>query len=187
MKKANKIIVFASSGVFAAAVSSSAVAQPPAPPAPEVRAAMQKLAWLEGEWRGAGWYNTPGGKETYEVSEKAHFHLDGLILVVHGRGWSVAEDGTEIEGHKAFGVLSYDAYAKTYRFDAFVKEGYQSRSEPQVGENEYRWSHPAGPNAEMRYHARLSDDGEWIESGERCVAENCTPVMEMRLSRISSD
>lgn len=187
MKKSHKIIGLTSCVVVAAVAANDAMAQAPAPPAPEVREAMQKLAWLEGEWRGAGWYNTPAGRETYEVSEKAHFHLDGLILVVQGRGWSVDEDGAEIEGHKAFGVLSYDAYAKTYRFDAFVKEGYQSRSAPQVGENEFRWSHPAGPNAEMRYHARLSPDGEWIESGERCVAEKCTPVMEMRLSRSSPD
>ncbi len=187
MKESKKIMVFALSGAITATTATSLLAQPPAPPAPEVRAAMEKLAWLEGEWRGEGWRATSAGKETFQVSERTHFHLDGLVLVVHGRGWSADDEGNEIEGHKAFGVMSYDAFAKTYRFDAFVKDGYQSRSEPQVGENEYRWSHPAGPDAEMRYHAWLSEDGEWIESGERCIADTCTPVMEMRLKRASSD
>lgn len=160
-----------------------AAAQAPQPPAPIVREAMTKFAWLEGEWRGEGWRSGPSGRETFQVAEKAHFHLDDLILIVEGRGWSVGENGGEVEGHKAFGVLSYDAYAQTYRFDAFVREGYQSRTEPEVGENEYRWSHPAGPGAEMRYHARLTDDGQWLETGERCANDNCTQIFEMRLSK----
>lgn len=164
-----------------------AAGQPSADPAPQVREAMSKLAWLEGAWRGEGWRARPGGRDTFNVTETVYFKLDGLILILEGRGWSIGENGADIEGHKAFGVLSYDAYAQTYRFDAFVKQGYQSRAEPQVGENEYRWSHDAGPGAEMRYHARLTADGEWFETGERCVDEQCVQIFEMRLSRIEAD
>lgn len=156
-------------------------------PAPQVRHAMAKLAWLEGEWLGQGWRAAETGRETFQVSEKAEFHLDGIVLMLHGRGWSVDENGNEIESHKALGVLSFDPFAQAYRFSAYVKEGYQSHSTPEIGENEYRWSHPAGPGAEMRYHARLSEDGEWVETGERCAENVCTQIMEMRLTRISSD
>lgn len=164
-----------------------AAGQSQSDPAPMVRDAMEKLAWLEGDWRGEGWRATPAGKEAFQAAEKAHFHLDGLILIVEGRGWTVGDDGQEIEGHRAFGVLSYDPFAKTYRFDAFVKQGYQSHSQPQVGENEYRWSHPAGPGAEMRYRARLSEAGEWIESGARCGGDDCVQTMEMRLSKVRGE
>ena len=182
MKNRLKFLVFLATATLTAP---AVVAQAPQPPAPIVREAMAKLSWMAGEWRGDGWRMTPEGKAPFQVAEKAHFHLDGLVLVVDGRGWSVNEDGEEIEEHKAFGVLSYDAHARAYRFDAFVKEGYQSRSEPEVGDNEYRWSVPAGPGAEMKFHARLGDDGEWIETGERCTAAACVPALEMRLKKIA--
>lgn len=163
----------------------SANAQPPQPPAPVVKAAMEKLAWLEGEWEGTGWRDGRGGRETFKAAEKVHAELDGILLIFHGRGWSVGADGQEKEGHKAFAVLSFDSFAQTYRFDAFVKEGYQTRGEPVVGENEYHWSVPAGAGAEMRYHVRLTEDGEWFETGERCAGEICKQFFEMRLAKVS--
>ena len=169
----------------ALAMSSTAMAQPPQPPAPQVRAAMEKLSWLAGEWRGEGWRFGPAGREEFFVAETVEWDVDGLVLVVHGDGWSVDDEGNRIDGHKALGILSYDAFARSYHFDAFVKEGYQSRSQPLVGEKEYRWSHPAGPGAEMRYHTRLTDNGDWLETGERCVEGTCSPFLEMRLAKIT--
>lgn len=147
--------------------------------------AMEKFSWLQGEWEGNGWRATRDGKKTFNVHEVVSTQLDGLLLIVEGRGWSIDSDGNETEGHKAFGVFSYDVFAKSFHFDAFVKEGYQSRNKPEVGKNEFRWSHPAGPDATMHYHARLSKSGEWIESGERCVNEVCVQTMEMRLTKIN--
>ncbi|MEO1135161.1 MAG: hypothetical protein AAFW68_00960 [Pseudomonadota bacterium] len=167
----------------------AAAAQPPQTqtPAPMVREAMEKLDWMVGDWRGEGWRVMPGGREEFQVDEKVRHELGGLIILVHGQGWSVAEDGSKVEGHKAFGVFSYDAYAQSYHFDAFVKEGYQTRNRPDVGDNSFRWSHPAGPGAEMRYYARLTDAGEWLETGERCEAETCVQTFEMRLKRASTE
>jgi hypothetical protein len=194
LKSAKRRIIMPSHPILAAVCagilgisSAPAAAQSPQPPAPAVRAAMEKLDWLAGEWRGEGWRMSAAGRENFFVAETVEWDVDGLVLVLHGRGWSVGENGEIIEGHKALGILSYDAYARTYRFDAFVKEGYQSRTQPVVGENEYRWSHPAGPGAEMRYHARLTGEGDWFETGERCVSDACTPFLEMRLSKTSAE
>ena len=158
-------------------------------PAPKTRAAavkdaLQKLAWLEGDWTGEGWAMTRSGtKETFNVTEKVVTKLGGLIIVAEGRGWSYDDAGNEVEGHRAFGVLSYEPFSKEYRFNAFVRDGYQTTATPDVATNSYRWAVPAGPGAEMRYHARLEDDGVWVESGERCAEEKCTPSMEMRLTK----
>lgn len=187
MEKSNSINKLAMISAASAALLTPALAQPPQPPAAQVRDAMAKLAWLEGDWHGAGWRATRDGKETFYVDERVRFHLDGIVLVVEGRGWSVDETGAEIEGHKALGVFSYDAFARSYRFDAFVKEGYQSRTTPEIGENEFRWSVPAGPSAEMRYHARLTDKGEWVETGMRCAGDACAPALEMRLEKKQAD
>jgi len=181
----NRYIFSTTLAAVTSLATAAALAQPPAPPAAEVRAAMAKLAWLEGEWQGEGWRTTPQGKVTYAAEETGEYDVDGLVLVMHGRGWNEGPNGEIIEGHLALGVLSFDAMTKQYHFDAYVKQGYQSRGTPTVGEKEYRWSYPAGPNTEMRYHAWLSDDGEWTETGERCVGDACTPVMGMTLKKIA--
>ena len=169
-----------------ALLSSPATAQ--TPPTEAVKLAMEKLSWIEGEWRGEGWrYNRNGGRDEFQVHEQLTYKLDGILLVAEGRGWSLDENGVETEGHKAFGVLSYDVFNQNYRFDAFVKEGYQSRSIPEVGENEYRWVVPAGPSVELRYHARLDGDGAWLETGERCVEDKCSPMMSMRLKKVMDE
>lgn len=173
--------------VTASAFSLPAFAQAPQPPAPVVKEAMKKLGWMVGDWRGEGWRLEAAGRETFDVEETIYEELDGLLIIVKGRGWSEGPDGELIEGHKAFGVFSYDAFARTYHFDAFVKEGYQTRNRPEVSENGFVWSHPAGPGAEMRYRARLTEAGEWLETGERCQEETCVQTFEMRLKRTSSD
>ncbi len=179
--------ITASAAMIFLSLAAPAAAQPYPDPAPQVLAAMEKLAWLKGEWEGEGWRATQSGRENFSVRESVSEELGGLVILARGRGWSVGEDGKEIESHKAFGVLSYDAFAQTYRFDAFVKQGYQTRTQPQVEENGYRWSHPAGPDTQMRYYARLTDTGEWLESGERCVKDACAPFMEMRLKRMGAE
>jgi hypothetical protein len=179
--------ITASAALIFLSLMGPAAAQPPSDPAPQVLTAMEKLAWMKGEWEGEGWRATREGRETFNVRESVGEELDGLVIVVHGRGWAAGENGEEIEGHKAFGVLSYDAFAQTYRFDAFVKQGYQTRTAPQIEDNGYRWSHPAGPDTQMRYFARLTDGGEWLETGERCVKDACVPAMEMRLKRTGTE
>ena len=178
---------------FLAAFFGAASAQSPAaewsPPAPQVRAAMAKLEWLKGEWRGEGWRIMPEGREEFASHERVEPQVAGLVLLLHGRGWTKLEDGSldEEAGHVALGVLSYDAYRRTYVFDSYVQEGYQTRGTPEVGDREFRWSHPAGPGVEMRYHARLTDDGHWFETGERCIENNCTPFFEMKLEKIDRE
>lgn len=187
--KATAAAVFLGLSPFAGGLP--AAAQPPGqqhqPPAPQVKAAMAKLAWLEGAWEGTGWRDGPHGRETFNASEKAHWELDGLVLVFHGRGWDEKDTGETVEGHKAFGVLSFEPFSQTYHFDAFVKEGYQTRSNAEVGDNQYRWSYPAGPEMEMRFRARLTGDGEWLETGERCAGEACTKFFEMRLKKTGAE
>ncbi len=163
----------------------TAAAQAPAPPAPAVKAAMEKVSWLVGEWEGEGWRAGPDGAvKPFKVRETVTPKLGGLILLIEGRGSSEGEDGATIEGHHAVGVFSYDAYARQYHFDAFVKEGYQTRATPEIGENAFTWNHPAGPGVEMRYTAQLTENGAWLETGAYCRGDDCRQTLEMRLTRI---
>ena len=172
--------------LFSVIVASGAPAQAQPPsPAPAVKAAMQKVAWLIGEWEGDGWRVTQSGAvETFTVSEVVEAKLDGQVLVIEGRGWSHTQDGVRVDGHHAIGVFSYSAHEERYHFDAFVSEGYQTRATPEIGENTYSWSHSVGPNAEMQYTAQLTSDGAWFEIGSYCRADDCQKTFEMRLTRI---
>lgn len=171
--------------ILSFAAAGAAAQAPQQPPAPAVKAAMEDLGWLAGEWEGEGWRAGPDGiVETFTVRESVVPQLGGLVLIVEGRGFQETENGVRIDGHHAFGVFSYDAFTRRYHFDAFVKEGYQTRAMPIVGENEFSWSHPAGPQADMRFTARLTDDGDWLETGSYCEGETCRQTFEMRLTRM---
>ena len=168
--------------------ASPATAQNYTPPAETVRAAMQKLAWLEGEWRGEGWrLNRQGERETHHAKEIVTPQIGGIILTVEGLGWDFNDAGEKIVGHHAFGVLSFDPQKQAYQFSAYVQQGYQSHSSPTVGENSLEWSLAAGPDVEMRYKARLNDDGEWLETGEHCTSNGCVEISGMRLTKVASE
>ena len=174
----------ATAGVLAATAS----AQAPTPPTADVKAAMDKLAWLEGSWKGEGWRLTPTGeKASFSVKEEAVPKLDGVVLTLEGLGWSRDAQGEKHIGHHAFAVLSYDPFARGYRINAFTWEGYQTTATPEVAEGKFRWRVPAGPGVEMRYYTRLGENGEWLEKGERCTGEECVEVMAMRLNKVAGE
>ncbi len=176
------------STAMALLLSTPATASDDASPAGVARTAMSKIAWIEGEWRGEGWRLTrEGTRETFQVAESVAPKLGGLIFAVEGRGWGVDDDGKEVEGHRAFGVISFDPIRRAYQFDSFVREGFQAHTSPEVGNNSYRWSIPAGPGEEMRFEAKLTSDNEWIETGERCTEKGCVQTMEMRLQKINAE
>ena len=171
-------------GVCAGFVSLSAASAQSEPPAQAVKEAMAKVEWMVGEWEGEGWRADPQGDvHQFNVREVVEPKLGGLILVIEGRGWREGEGGERIENHHAVGIFSFDAYSRQYHFDAFVREGYQSRSTPEISEGKYTWSHPAGPNAKMQYTAQLTDDGAWLETGAYCRGDDCQQTFEMRLTR----
>lgn len=164
-----------------------AAQSPASPPAETVRAALEKVGWLVGEWEGEGWQLRPDGtRDTFDVRETVRTELGGVLILIEGKGTATLPSGETVEGHHAIGVFSYDAFARQYHFDAFVKDGYQTRGTPVIEENRYHWSHPAGPDAEMRYTVQLDENGQWHETGSYCRADQCSQTFEMRLSRIEA-
>ena len=81
------------------------------------RAAMGKLAFLVGKWKGeARLLRGPGEWVELHQSEEAQYKLDGLIMVIEGVG------RTKSDGHsvlQAFGVISFDDETAAYRMRAF--------------------------------------------------------------------
>ena len=143
------------------------------------REAMQRLAVMDGVWRGPAWTILPSGeKHTITQTERIGPFLDGSVKVIEGRGYD--PDGKVT--FNAFGTISYNPATRVYTLHSYAQG--------QVGDfvltptaDGYVWEIPAG-SMTIRYTA-VSKDGAWREVGDR-VMPGKEPVrfFEMNLKRI---
>jgi len=145
----------------------------------EQKAAMRKLAWMLGTWRGPGGGFNRSGPYKVTQTERIGPMLDGTLIVIEGKGYS--PDGST--GFNAFGVISYDPATKAYALHSYAL-GYAGDFALTPTDTGYVWSIPAGPGATIRYTATLSN-GTWNEVGDY-VAGSAPPrrIFEMNLKRV---
>lgn len=167
-------------GALALAVSSFAQERPdPAAALNAQRAALSRLAFLDGIWRGPAWTILPNGeKHMLTQTERVGPFLDGAIRVVEGRGY----DAEGKLAFNAFGTISYDHPTASYRMRAYA-QGNFGDFPLQVKERSFVWEIPAGP-ATIRYTATIGD-GTWTEFGERIIpGQEPVRFHEMHLLRV---
>src|SRR3978361_2371333 len=94
------------------------MAQTPRPPDVEAqRAAMNKLAFLIGEWSGeASVLRGPGQFIELAQTESAQFKLNGLLLMIEGVGRTRFDGKPALQAH---GLISFDDGPGTYTMRAF--------------------------------------------------------------------
>ncbi|MDQ1558039.1 MAG: hypothetical protein QOD32_1099 [Pyrinomonadaceae bacterium] len=144
------------------------------------REAMQRLAIMDGVWRGAAWTVLPSGeRHNITQTERIGPFLDGSVKVIEGRGYE--PDGKVT--FNAFGTISYNPATRAYTLHSYAQG--------QVGDfaltptaDGYVWEIPAGAMT-IRYTAVIKD-GAWREVGDRIVSGK-EPVrfFEMNLKRVS--
>lgn len=104
--------------------------------------------------------------------------LDGSVKLLEGKGFNA--DGSV--GFNAFGVISYDAAAKTYSLHSYA-QGREGSFCLQPTATGYVWEIPAGPIT-IRYTATLKD-GVWNEVGDRIIpGKPPQRFFEMNLKRV---
>lgn len=161
----------------------SVIAQPGLQPGAAVRAAMQKVQFLEGRWQGAGWIQMGPKREAFVVAETGTFKANGGVLVLEGLGRDAAD--TTVIIHQAFGVISYDQQNSRYLMRAFRADGNHVDADFRVTEDGsiiWGFTHPMA--GQIRYTIRLEND-QWVESGEMSRdGQRWQPFLEMRLSRL---
>jgi hypothetical protein len=168
------------SAVLLAAPAAVLAQAPSSPEGSEAqRAAIDRLAFLDGEWRGEATIHGPTGPVTLTQTERVGSMLGGSIRVIEGRGY--AADGST--RFNAMAVVSWDARAGRYGFRSWA-QGYSGDYPFEVTGDGFRWETPAGPGAKIEYVAVVRD-GTWHEVGA-WVAEGQPrrPMIEMRLTRI---
>jgi hypothetical protein len=143
------------------------------------REAMQRLAVMDGVWRGPAWTVLPSGeKHTITQTERIGPFLDGSVKVIEGRGYD--PDGKVT--FNAFGTISYNPATRVYTLHSYA-QGQAGDFVLTPTADGYVWEIPAG-SMTIRYTAVIKD-GVWREVGDR-VMPGKEPVrfFEMNLKRI---
>jgi hypothetical protein len=139
--------------------------------------AIEKLAFLSGEWKGTGWIMAEdGNRYEFDQTELVQLKLDGTALLIEGRGMS---DGKVI--HDALAVVTYNQKDKNYSFMAWLsnREGGEYRGE--LIDNFFYWY----PGDNIRYIIYLNEKGQWYEKGEyNTGGGNWFQFFEMTLDKV---
>jgi hypothetical protein len=146
---------------------------------PTTAEAMQQMGFLVGQFQGDGWIElAPGRRVPFAESETVTWKLDGLALLIEGRGTqptpvreSVMTGAGPIVVHEALAVLTYDAGAQRYGFRAYQGTfGATSAvdADASLVDGALVWGFQPNPDAPLsiRYTITVSEAGEWVEVGE---------------------
>jgi len=145
------------------------------------RAAMAKLAFMDGVWRGPAWTIQPSGvKHSVTQTERIGPFLGGAVKVMEGRGYDAKDSVT----FNAFGIVSYDPMKKAHALHSYAM-GLAGDFAFTPTDSGYVWEIPAGPMT-IRYTAVVRGE-KWREIGER-VMPGRDPVQffEMNLVRVGA-
>jgi hypothetical protein len=167
---------------FTLATATPAAAQMTSEARPEAVEAMRRLEMMVGEWTGTSTTRLgPDREQTSQVRETAGFRLDGEMLVVEGLG-TMDVDGETRVIHHAFGAVTYDAAAGSYRMRSYRAGQGWVDAELVVDGARVQWTleSPAGP---IRFIADYSQPGRWIETGEIQRGGQWVQFLKMELDR----
>lgn len=142
--------------------------------------AMKALPRLEGRWEGEGWMKMgPGEPARFVGEERVESRLDGRLLVVEGL--HKTPDRSKIV-HHAFGVFSWDAQAKNYRFDTWVANRGDGAYTARMDGDALIWEMSAeGPP--RRFTITVEND-QWKEVGHVRINDQWLQFFEMTLKRV---
>jgi hypothetical protein len=143
------------------------------------RAAMARIAYMNGAWRGPAWSLTPGGRREVVQTERIGPLLDDSVKVLEGHGY--LPDGST--GFNALGIISFDPGTGAYTLHSYA-QGYSGDFPLRLTDDGYVWEIPGGPGAVIRYTATVTGN-RWREIGERIAgAGPPMQIFEMNLVRV---
>ncbi len=150
----------------------------PAALATAQKAALAKLSFMDGVWKGSAWTILPSGeKHVLTQTERVGPFLDGAVKVVEGRGYEA--DGKL--AFNAFGTISFDPAKGAYTMHSYAM-GHVGDYALTPTADGFTWEIPAGPMT-IRYTAKI-EDGRWVEVGDRLVpGQEPVRFLEMNLER----
>lgn len=144
---------------------------------------MSKLSSWVGEWEGEGWQIDQQTREKvpFKVKEQVISKLDGLALLVEGKGTNA--EGNRV-GHHAMAMVYFNADTKVYDFHSLVMQGQSTMAHGSFNEEgAFEWGFEV-PQGRIRYVIQIEGD-TWTEKGAFSMDGNTWfPIIEMKLARV---
>lgn len=137
----------------------SFAAEPPA-----AASAMHKAAFLVGHWQGDGWIvmGPQHTRYTFRETETITAKQGGTLLLIEGAGHDAQGKGI----HDALAVMSWDAAAQHYRWQAWSDGAHYIDTTATVGDNTLTWGFKEPQAGTLRFTIKLDAQGRWVETGE---------------------
>jgi hypothetical protein len=125
-------------------------------------AALNKLNFMVGHWRGSGWIIGAGGvRQNFDQTEKVTKKVQGTVLTVDGEGTDPADPSRVVDS--ALAVVNYNDTTQQYRWEAF-SQGFVTETAPVVGDHTFQWS-LVETGVTIRYSLTFTST-TWHEIGE---------------------
>ncbi|MBK9175260.1 MAG: hypothetical protein IPM46_02755 [Flavobacteriales bacterium] len=141
----------------------------------ENQAAVRKLAFIVGDWKGEGWMMGPDGqRHAFTQTETIRFKLDSTVIYIEGLGTS--------EGritHNAMAIISNNKRDGHYTFRSYLANGREGAFKAELLGDKLYWY----PKDDLRYIIHLNEKGQWYETGEMKRGEQWFQFFEMTLDR----
>jgi hypothetical protein len=158
-----------------------AIAQ--APDASASVAAMERLAFMVGRWRGEAWMQRGQQRVQTQMTETVERKLGGSVFLVEGLGVIPGQDGGAARTvHNALAVVAFDPQSKGYVLRSWIATGQWGDFVLTPIEGGVQWTREV-PGGRIRNTAHINAT-EWHEIGEFSRdGATWTQIMEMRLRR----
>lgn len=156
---------------------------PPAPDGSANRAAMDRLAFMVGRWKGEAWMQRGPQRVQTVMTETVEARLDGTVLLVEGLGAIPGEAGAAPRTvHHALAIISFDPQSGNYAMRSHIGTGQSGEFALTLIDGGVTWAR-AVPGGQVRNTARFANN-EWHEIGEFSRdGQAWTQVMEIRLRK----
>jgi hypothetical protein len=152
-------------------------------PKKETIDAIQKLAFLTGNWTGTGYIQIGSQKNSFKESETIVMKLNGTILQIDGEGKDL--QNPELTIHQAFAIISYNIQKTKYLMKAFRGDGEQIDADTKLtDDHSFQWSFANPMAGQIRFTISVLDK-KWTEIGEmsRDDGKNWNKYFEMILMK----
>ena len=147
------------------------------------RAAMDRFAYLVGEWSGDAWAMVGAGQRVeMRQTEIVRRSLGGQVLLIEGIGRRLVNGEPADTTFHAVATMDWEP-ERGYRMRAYTLVGHAGDFEVRPVEGGFDWTAPA-PGGSVLYRMRLTPDGRWDERGEYQRGDQAYPVVALDLRKI---
>lgn len=151
---------------------------------------MDRLGFLVGQWKGAGWVEFGEGMpQTFTMKQSVKYKGGGGMVAIEGLGTEGFPDRPErFIIHQVFAVVGFDWKEKIFRLRAFRSDEGLIDSIATVGQNLFVWGYQEiFLHRHVRFTIRLNDKKQWFEIGEMSKDGGKTwrKFFEMTLDRVA--